>query len=94
MSEETRVEAERISADLGYHGGWQNQQALTDAIDRALQIREERTVRNVWLEVLKIAESHLEGPGFGFLLRDKLRAAAIQSVVLKEAKIEKSVVES
>jgi hypothetical protein len=45
MSNSTRREAERITADLGYHGGWQAQQALTDAIDKALQARDERAAR-------------------------------------------------
>lgn len=47
MSNSTRREAERIAADLGYHGGWQNQQALTDAIDAALQARDERAAKIV-----------------------------------------------
>lgn len=40
MSKETRATAERICA-VGYQGGWQNQQALTEAIDAALQIERE-----------------------------------------------------
>lgn len=47
----TREVAERIAADLGYQGGWQNQQALTEAIDKALQAEREQAAQ--------IAAAHL-----------------------------------
>jgi hypothetical protein len=50
--------------------------ALADAIDAALTkaIADEREA--VWSEVLTIAKTHLDEPGFGYLLRDKLSRAA------------------
>lgn len=36
----------------------------------------EQAEREIWGAVLKIAESHLNEPGFGYLLRDKLLRAA------------------
>jgi hypothetical protein len=49
---------------------------VVDTIDAALTkaIADERAA--VWREVLAIADSHLDEPGFGYLLRDKLKNAA------------------
>jgi hypothetical protein len=45
MTSTTREVAEQITADLGYQGGWQNQQALTEAIDKALQAERENAAK-------------------------------------------------
>jgi hypothetical protein len=55
---------------------WQSEAGiiLTATVTKA--IADERAA--VWREVLGIAEAHLDEPGFGYLLRDKLRSAAIR----------------
>ena len=45
MAEPLRRIAEQITADLGYHGGWQAQQVLTDAIEAALKAERERAAK-------------------------------------------------